>query len=79
MRTSQSKLVREALEREHCREVYGRRAPRSESARAVAPSLKPGDRVTRAGTVLSEARGLVWVRWDEGPKSCHLDAYLDTA
>jgi hypothetical protein len=41
-------------------------------------TFKPGDRVTRQGTVLSEARGMVWVRWDEGPKSCHLGAYLET-
>jgi hypothetical protein len=45
--------------------------------KAKSPEFKPGDIVTRQGTVLSEARGMVWVRWDEGPKSCHLGAYLE--
>jgi hypothetical protein len=76
MRTSQSKLVREALESEHCREVYGRRAPRSESAQAVAPNFT-GQRVNKGGRVEFVTRGFALVRWDDGTSSSEWFADLD--
>jgi hypothetical protein len=68
--TEQSERVRLAESCSTPRDVYRNRKPKK-------AKLEPGDVVVRQGTVLSEARGLVWVRWDEGPKSCHLGAYLE--
>jgi hypothetical protein len=70
--TEQSERVRLAESCSTPRDVYRKRG-----AKSVQSKLEPGDVVVRQGTVLSEARGLVWVRWDEGPKSCHLGAYLE--
>jgi hypothetical protein len=39
--------------------------------------FKPGDRVTRQGTVLSDRSGFIWVKWDEGPTQIHAAAYLE--
>jgi hypothetical protein len=68
--TEQSERVRLAESCSTPRDVYRKRGAKS-------AQFKPGDRVTRQGTVLSDRSGFIWVKWDEGPTQIHAAAYLE--